>query len=148
MSKSFLPSGFSLLEVLLVMGLFSLLAVAAVPVFRNLILENDLATSQFLTVQAAREAAAAAAAGRSDSGWGINASKSSITIFQGTNFATRLVSSDKIYSFPPSVSVATPIEIDFAEGSGQPSAGAAIVLTSISGQSDTVSIDRSGLVSD
>lgn len=100
---------FTLIEILIVIGILALLIAMAFPAFRSFQAESDLNDSVNGTINALRLAQSKTLASEEASQWGIYFSTSTAfhqyTLFQGASYASRVISSDEVYDFPGSVEV-------------------------------------------
>lgn len=127
------------------MALIALIAVPTVPAFRTLLLENDLVLSTLTISAAARQAELNARAVRFDSPWGIQITTSSVTIFNGNTYASRVVEHDTVLALPKSVTPAGNSEIVFVPFSGTTSSST-IELNQSSGRKRFITISTIGVI--
>lgn len=144
---SIVMRGFTLLEILIVIGFAALLFVVSglfqtEPRLQSLELErarelirSDLARAQTDTI-----------AGTEDLPWGVAFTTRSITRFAGASFATRNTSFDVATSFSSPVSISGPAEVVFGRPGGEPSAAAAITVTD-GRRTYTIRVNAAGSIS-
>lgn len=100
---------FTLIEILIVIGILAILVVMALPAFHSFRTEADLSDSVDKIINILRLAQSKTLASEGASQWGIYFSTSTFphqyTLFQGASYASRVTSSDEIYSFPESVEI-------------------------------------------
>jgi len=95
--------GFTLLELLLALGLFSILFAAAYPVYQSVTTRTDLDQAAETTVLALRRAALLARGGAHDGPWGVDIAAGKLTVFEGNSFAQRDWTMDETMELPVSV---------------------------------------------
>lgn len=108
---------FSLLELLLVMGLVSILAATALPLSTAIYSRTLVRTKADEFGASLRQARANTIAGKENSQWGVRSTASSITLYKGTSFATRDSAFDQSFVVPSSISI-TQDEIVFLPVTG------------------------------
>ncbi|MEN9342033.1 MAG: hypothetical protein RIQ54_289 [Candidatus Parcubacteria bacterium] len=94
MKHTFFQRGFSLVEILLSLALLALVAGIGAPLFVSFQNRNDLDVASVTLVHAMRRAQLLARAVSQDSDWGVSIGTSTITLFQGSSYAARVVASD------------------------------------------------------
>ena len=108
-------SGFTLVELLTILGILIVITATAVPAYRRFQKETDLTNSVEEIMNVLKVAQSKTLASEEDSQWGIYFSTITTphkyTLFKGTDYASRDVSSDKVYSIPSLVEI---YEIDLA----------------------------------
>ena len=101
--------GFTLIEILIVIGILLILIIIAFPIFRFFGAERDLDNSTEEIISTLRFAQSQTLASEGADQWGIYFSTSSVPhkyiLFQGENYASRVTSSDKTYTLPESVEI-------------------------------------------
>lgn len=122
--------GFSLVEMLIVIGMMALFAGFAssvsVPMIRHAefdrvreTVRNELVAAQADTI-----------AGTLDSSWGVAFFSNAVTRYKGGSYASRVTSYDRVTSFDNGVILSGASDIAFNRPSGTPSSTATIVMTS------------------
>jgi prepilin-type N-terminal cleavage/methylation domain-containing protein len=138
--------GFTLLEVLLSVVILSMLAGLAVPVYETFMRRNDLDLTAQQLAASLRRAQTFARGTNRDSAWSVEVQPSAVTLFQGTNFASRTQAFDETFSIPASVSVGGLSEIQFAKLTAAPNTTGSITLTSTANSTRTVTVNAKGMV--
>lgn len=138
-------AGFTLLEALLTFGLVAILAGISIPVYQSFQQRNDLDIAANTCVQSLRRAQTLSQATASDSSWGVYISTGNITIYQGTNYASRDENFDEFFSVPVSVSVTGSKEFVFSKMFGLPTAAGSVILAS-NNQTKTITINSNGTI--
>lgn len=146
MAEYRLNKGFTLIELLLVMAIFMVIASSSAAFFSNFILQNAVGNTQDQLVGQLRKAQIYAMMGKSNSGWGVNLSGNTLTLFQGSTFASRTVAFDEVFVKNMNVTVSGLTEIDFAKTTGLPNTTASISISGI-GSTKTVTVNSQGVVS-
>lgn len=146
--------GFTLVELIIVIGVFMLIAGSSTIVFGNVLSKNALKYYGYQLVQDLREARTSAVAQNGDSSWGVYFNDSSLlhgyTFFKGNNHATRDTSFDRIVEFPKvlrftRISFGGLKELVFSLSEGSPNGSGYMILTADS-KDYTISINAFGLV--
>jgi prepilin-type N-terminal cleavage/methylation domain-containing protein len=130
--------GFTIMEVILVMGLLGVVAAVTIPSYRYYQQRNDLDRSADQVVQALHRAKLLSELGEQGSRWGFHTLEG--TLFRGSTYAARDSNFDEEYPLPVSVTASGLPEVSFRILTGQPSATGSIVLTSINGEQRTITI--------
>lgn len=136
--------GFTLLELLVVIGITVALATVALPIGANLLQSYTLNAERDSFVTLLEGARDAALANANQSAHGIEILPGSYTVFTGQTYATRTASNDELSARSSTVAVAGPTEVVFQPLSGR-TAAAAFTLSSGSG-SLTVTINSDGQI--
>jgi type II secretory pathway pseudopilin PulG len=121
---------FTLIEILIVIGILIILITIFFPTFRSFRTESNLNNSVEQIINTLRLVQGKTLASDGASQWGIYFSTSTIphqyTLFQGADYASRIASSDEIYNLPESVEI---YDINLA-------AGAEVVFDRLIGSTD------------
>lgn len=100
---------FTLVEILIVIGVLAILVVIAFPAFHSFRVEADLNDSVDKIINTLRLAQSKTLASERANQWGVYFSTSTVphqyTLFQGTSYASRVTSSDEVYDLPESVEI-------------------------------------------
>lgn len=141
-------SGFTLIELLLSVTIIGLLAGLSLPVYESFTRRNDLDITVQGVVATLRRAETYARAVHSDSAWSVEIQGATVTLFQGTNFASRNPDFDETYALPGSIVPSGATEVQFAKWSAVPNVTGANVITLTSSTNDTrtISINAKGVV--
>jgi Tfp pilus assembly major pilin PilA len=130
--------GFTLIEVVLIMGFIAVLAKLSIPLYRSYLIRNDLEVATEQIVQGVGRAQLLSQTGYLGSSWGFYVPGS--VLYKGTTFASRDTAYDEVYPMPSTLSTSGLVEVSFSKIDGKPSATGSITLTAISGESRTVNI--------
>jgi len=137
--------GFTLLEVLLSVAIISVLAGLSLPVYRTLIMKNDLDIAAATIASSLRRAQVLSQAVDGDATWGVKAQSGSIVLFKGASYAGRDPNFDEIFDMPTSISVSGTNEIVFTKLTGFPQTTGTINLSTES-DARSVPINEKGAV--
>lgn len=137
--------GFSLFEVLLVLGILGGLSAIAVPAWRDYQVHSDLEIAAEQISQALGRARLRSQSGQLDMPWGFSVSHQ--TLFGGETYANRSATFDEHYPFPSTIETSGLDEVAFSRLQGMPSMTGSIILTSLRGEQREVHIviDRQGI---
>jgi len=101
--------GFTLVETLVILGILIIITATALPAYRRFLKETDLTNSLEEIINTLKLAQSKTLASEEDSSWGVYFSTTSTphgyTLFKGTDYASRDVSSDKEYNIPSLVEI-------------------------------------------
>jgi prepilin-type N-terminal cleavage/methylation domain-containing protein len=140
-------AGFTLVELLVVIGIMGLLLAAAGPLAHAFVIQNDIQDSSSVYAQTLRRAQSLAEASRGDSGWGVIIATSSVILFKGSSYAARDSSYDEPYPFTTALIITGISEVDFAKFTGLPNAtGTTTINASGASASKTVTINAKGTI--
>jgi prepilin-type N-terminal cleavage/methylation domain-containing protein len=112
--------GFTLIEVLVVIGIIGLLIAAAGDLTKTFQVQNDIQVSANIYAQSLRRAELLSVAVSGDSPWGVMATTGAITLFKGSTFAGRISAFDEQYPLSNSITFSGVSEVDFAKFTGLP----------------------------
>lgn len=139
-------NGFTLLELLLSVGLMSLLAGIAAPMYLSLQAENEVAITAATLSDLLRRGQIRAQAVDGDSDWGVEMVSSTVTIFKGSNFAARDQNFDENYKLAATINFSGTKEVVFTKFSGWTSASGTVLITHQDGRKKNVSISEAGII--
>ena len=139
-------NGFTLVEVLLSIAFVAFLAGVSVPLWQDLQVRNDLDVAEQQLVANMRRAQLLAQANVGDNPWGVKVQTGSITIFQGQNFAARMVAADEVLSIPTTIAFTGWSEVVFSKVFGEPSITGNLILTTVGNEIRTLTINPKGVV--
>lgn len=138
--------GFMLIEVLLSVTLIAALAAITIPIYQSFQIKNDLELIVNTVSQTLRRAQILAESVANDAPWGVFVSSTSITLFQGPSFLSRVTSSDEVFDLPGTIQPSGFQEFVFLKFSGEPQATGTLTLTSSGNDIRSVSVIGKGLV--
>jgi prepilin-type N-terminal cleavage/methylation domain-containing protein len=138
-------TGFTLIELILSVGVISILLTISVPILQRYLVNNDMTVITNVIVQDIYRAQNLARAGENGGSWGVYIQTGSITVFQGTNYASRNQSKDEVYTIPSSINVTGQNEYVFSAFTGLPVSGGT-TTTQNNTTTKSVSVDSNGVV--
>jgi prepilin-type N-terminal cleavage/methylation domain-containing protein len=138
--------GFTLIEVLLSVSIIGMLAGISLPVYESFIRRNDLDLASQQLAATLRRAENYARSVKQDSAWSVEIQGSGVTLFQGTNFATRNTVYDESFSIPASITPSGLTEVQFAKFTAFPNTTGSITLSSTTNSTRTVTLNAKGMV--
>lgn len=139
--------GFTLIEFMLVVALFLVLAGMAPSFYSRFLLQNAVSDTADRLAFSFRTAQGYALSGKGSAPWGVALNGNSIVLFRGANFATRNSALDRRVSVPANVSISGFTETSFSRVSGIPTAPLLVSITASGGASRTVTVNALGVVS-
>jgi len=139
-------NGFTLLEVLLSVAIISLLMGLSMPVYESFVRRNDLDIATQQLVATLRRAEVYAQGVNRDTAWSVRIQPSSVTLFQGTNFATRNTAFDETFTLAGSLAPSGLSEIQFAKRTALPNTTGVITLSSNTNTTRTITVNAKGMV--
>lgn len=141
-------TGFSLIELLLIMGLLAVIGGIAAPSVISVRNSINLRTALNIITDALVTAQIKAQAGEGDSPWGvkIDVPGNRVIIFKGASYAGRDPQTDSVVVLGVTLSSAAPDEFVFAKLTGYSSVNAAVTITDSNGQSRQFSINSFGAI--
>ncbi len=140
--------GFTLIEMMLTVGIMTLLIGLSLPVYESFVRRNDLEVTAEQLAGTLRRAEAYARAANYSNPWSVEIAGGMITLFQGTNFAGRNTAFDETIDMPDSITSTSGLsEVQFAEFTALPNATGTITLTSSASDTKVITINAKGMVS-
>lgn len=137
--------GFTLVEMLLSMGIITLLAGISLPIYISFETRNDLEVTSQSIVEMLRRAQTYARSVNGDSQWGVSVQSGTATLFKGATYATRDATYDETNTSGLSSSGLS--EIAFTKFDATPSTTGTITLTASNNETRTITINAKGMVS-
>lgn len=131
---------------LLCVTIIGMLMGLSVPVYEIFVRRNDLNLTKQGIGMMLQRAETYARAVNGDSAWSVEIQSSTVTLFQGTTFATRNTAYDETLAIPGSMSPSGLSEVQFAKLTALPNTTGSITLTSTSNDVNTVTINAKGTV--
>lgn len=142
-------TGFTLVEFLLALAVFTLVILAATPSYTSFQTSAQLNESVSELVQTIRLARERAVARAGDVAHGVYLESNQYTLYRGASYASRTTSHDRVIALENSLTLSTTVsgsEINFSKGLGIPGATGTITLTHDVQGTKTVTIDAFGSV--
>jgi len=138
--------GFTLLEVLLVIGIMLIVFTISVPVMMPTQRRMELYVNQQMAENMYRRAQILAQHGVRDSEWGVRLESTQLILFSGSSYDTRTPSLDEINTLPVNVTATGPQEIVFSKIYGIPNNNGTVTLTSTINQAVLININEKGAI--
>lgn len=146
MSRLFIfIKGFTLLEILLVIGIISILLVFIVPVSLDFYKSQQLEIQTQSLVQTLRRAQSKAMAIELDSSFGVFISNQNYILFKGNSYLTRDAQYDETFDLPEIIEPSGLSEVVFLKFEGKPNVTGNVILTSNS-DTRTININEIGRI--
>lgn len=139
-------SGFSLVELMVVVAIFFILAGISTSVYSNLKNKNNLDIAQTSVVQGLRRAQVLSMSSKGDSTWGVYLTNEEVKVFKGANFSGREAALDESLSLPPGISIGGNNEIVFSKFYGVPNPTGTTTLVGQWGVKNII-INEKGVIS-
>jgi len=137
--------GFTLLEILLVIGIISILLILIIPVSLDFYRNQELETQTQFLIQTLRRAQLKAMSVEFDSSYGVYISNQNYILFKGNSYLTRDARYDEVFNVPGIISMSGISEVVFSKLEGKPSTTGNIIL-SINSGAETISINGIGRI--
>jgi prepilin-type N-terminal cleavage/methylation domain-containing protein len=150
--------GFSLVEILVVIGVMAVMIISGLFFYSNLQLSTQLDENTNQIVQTLRTAREYSVAGYNSSPYGVYFLVTGIpdqyVLYQGKSYASRNASYDRLATMDRALSASSTslsltggnIDINFAQGTGTPSNIGTLVVSHSAGGSRAININRFGLI--
>lgn len=138
--------GVTLMEVLIVIAIFSILTSAIFLGYINFTSRNNLQIATLSLVEALRFAQTNAQATTDDSKWGVLATSSQIIIFKGSSYINRNPSFDQTLNWPREIAPSGLIEIIFEKMTGETFNIGTTTLTNNNSEIKNVYINTKGVI--
>jgi|GEM_PF-660028 len=133
-------SGFSIIEVVVTIGVLSIMTGLSVPVFRTYQIRNDLNLATEQSTQGLARAKLLSQTRERDSEWGFFVPTG--TLYKGVSYEARDTNFDEVYPMPSTITTSGSIlEVSFGKGDGLPSQTGSIVLTALDGEYRTIVVE-------
>lgn len=142
--------GFSLIEMLLSVGIISVLVGLSLPIYQSFQSRNDLDLTTQSIAEMVRRAQTYARGNKGDGNWGVRIMSGSAVLFKGPDYVSRDPNLDEMTVIP---SALTPgglkdTDILFSKLTGTPSPTGSITLTNTNiNDTRTITLNAKGMVS-
>lgn len=142
-----ISQSFSLIEVLIVLGIIATIMLIIAPTFMIIQGNNNLQINQDITIEALAKAQHFAWAGLEDSPWGVKLENNQITLFAGNSYANRQSDFDQVYDVS-GVYFTIIDEVVFQKITGLPNINGQIVIHSrLNNRQKPIFINPNGRIS-
>lgn len=147
MVQDFKSQGFSLIELLIVIFIFGVIASMSVSAYKQTQGQQQAQLAANTLASSFRRAQIQAQAVSGDSQWGVKIQDKSIIVFKGNSYASRAAASDELITLPASVYFSGLEEVVFTKMFGLPQTTGTTTITGFAGQPFNVVINSKGTVS-
>jgi prepilin-type N-terminal cleavage/methylation domain-containing protein len=138
--------GFSLLEVILSLGIIVLITGISVSIYQSYQIRNNLDLASFSIVEGLYRAQILSKASKGDSIWGVYATTSKVVVFKGSSFDSRDINFDEENDISETISISGISEIVFDKLTGYPRKTGTILLTAINNSTSSITINSQGMI--
>lgn len=128
------------------MTIIALLVGLSVPVYQSFQVKNDLDIVSSNFRQSVHRAQLLSQAVYHDSQWGVHVGTSTITLFRGASYASRITNYDEEYNLPQAIYLSGDSEVVFSKVYGYTSSTKTFTFTSTTGESVTLNVNTKGTV--
>ncbi|MEK7576416.1 MAG: hypothetical protein AAB482_01845 [Patescibacteria group bacterium] len=142
-----MKGGFTIVELLIVLGIGVLLAIAATPMYSNLVPASGSTQVASEIVQTLRIARTRSVARLADSSYGVKFLSTQYILYKGSSYVTGTVERtiDLGSAFSITSTPSSNIDINFSKGTGTANAGI-VILSRASADTKKISINQFGAV--
>jgi prepilin-type N-terminal cleavage/methylation domain-containing protein len=134
--------GFTVLELVVVIGIIGAISAFSVPVIRTYQVRSDLNLATEQATQGLARAKLLAQSAEQDAPWGFFVPAG--VLYKGASYAARESQYDEVYPMPSTITVSGSIlEVGYSKLEGKPSQTGSIVLTAVDGEQRTIVISIS-----
>jgi len=141
------PLGFTLIEILLVVAIFSIVVFTGLPLIRGVVYQNDLEVTSLVVVSTLRQAENSARNGLEDSVWGVRINYPDLILFKGNDYATRDTSKDLLYTLNSNITMSGLSEVTYSKMNAIPNTTGDIVIRNLNNNLVTININAKGRIS-
>lgn len=138
-------SGFTIIELVLVLGIIVTITAISAPFYMSLSRGNDLDAATSILAQDLYQAQTYSRNRNQDTQWGVAINGQVITLFSGATYASRNASQDIIYTVPNSISLTGSSQIVYSKLYGLPVATGSFTLSG-GGKTKTVVVNNKGMI--
>lgn len=138
-----MAQGFTLLEILLVVGIIGVLIILTLPVGLDLYKNQQLEVNSRTILQTLRRAQLKAMSIESDANYGVYLSDESFILFKGSSYFGRDSQYDQVFDLPQAITISGMQEVVFTKLTGKPKSIGFININS-DGKRRVININRMG----
>lgn len=140
--------GFTLIEMVVVLAILLILFAIVGTIASGTLPKNQLNHEGGFVQETLRRAQALSVAGKQDTVWSVHFTSSTMTLFAGTDYATRDPQYDELHTFPDGLTASGLTDVTFTAPKGTPSTTGSVTLTNdATTQSVTITINAAGRIS-
>lgn len=140
-------NGFTLIELLLVIAIISIISLLSSVFYSRYLLENSVGNTALQIAGSLRKAQIYSMMGKQGSGWGVNYSANTITLFKGNSFISRDPTFDETFSVNSNISITGLTDLIFSRVTGLPTPTTSTITISAGTNNKTITINSYGIVS-
>jgi len=138
--------GVTVIELIVSLGIITILFGVSTPLLRTFLLRSDLDVAQNSIVQDTYRSQSLAMSGEGDSSWGVKVLSGQVTVFQGTSYAARNSAFDESYALSSSITISGQNEYVFSKLTGFPTPIGTTTLTNAANETRTLTINSKGMI--
>jgi len=154
MNNIFKNYGFTFIELLLTVGIFSILAVSTITIYGGMQVSSQLNEANYQIIQALRLAREYSRGSFAGQRYGVyfeinDGISDSYTIYQGDSYLARSLDFDRVYNLGNAIILTTSFlnnEINFSKNVGIPNVLGAVFLSDNNGKSREINVNQYGLI--
>ncbi len=133
-------SGFTLIEMIIVLGVLGVTAGLSVPIYRDYQIESDLNLATEQVAQGIERARLLSQGGAEDDAWGFYVPAG--VLYKGDSYENRDPAFDEVYPMPSTIKVRPGLnEVAYSKVDGRPSETGEVTLTTINDAERTINIE-------
>ncbi len=144
-SNCFKKSGFTFLEIILVVALLAISSGIVAPIYYSAKTSSDLINTRDYLVSSIRRAQLLSMAVKNDESWGVKINEQEIIIFQGDDFLNRNQDYDENIAVSSNINISGIDEIFFSKLTGRPSISDDFVISN-NNKIIEISVNQLGIV--
>lgn len=146
--------GFSLIELLIVMGIMVIIVPSIMPIYSGLQVSSQLNENISQTIQALRLAREYSRAGLNGSAYGVyfeinSETRDKYILYKGDSYAIRDVDFDRVTIMDDTITLSTTLQendINFSKWTGKPNTDGQVIFLSDNSNEEIVSVNSEGFV--
>jgi prepilin-type N-terminal cleavage/methylation domain-containing protein len=132
-------SGFTLIEIILVLGVVGVVAGVSVPIYRDYQIKSDLNLATEQVAQGIERARLLAQSGTEDDAWGFFVPAG--VLYKGASYEHRDPAFDEVYPMPSTIRITGLFEVNYSAVDGRPSETGLIRLSTLNNYDRSIEID-------
>ncbi len=130
----------------MVVALLAFLAAISAPYYLSFVRRNDLSVAARAVALAMQNAEIHSQGILLDQPWSVRVAQGAVTMYKGTNFATRDQAWDIETKISSSLTLSGTTDFTFSRGTGFPQSATSVTLKNINNETRTVSVNAKGIV--